>query len=299
VDLYFLHGIDNAEKTLTPEIKEWAEKTKAVGKIRYFGFSTHSNVEECLETASKLGWIDGIMMTYNYRTMQSDRVKAAVDACAKAGIGLTAMKTQGKIPSFDQMPVLPGDPGSWTSEQREAMWAHIDELYEEAYKAPPDELALELTERFRNKGFTVEQANLNLVWENPHISSISSDITNMTILLQNAAAATGQVQLSQKDRILINRYASATKNQYCPGCTRHCESGAEQDFPIGVVMRCLMYARDYGDRDKGKTLFQSLPAKVRKAIQKTDYAEAEKKCPNGLPIGRLMREAAIELAQNV
>jgi len=44
--------------------------------------------------AAKLGWVDGIMMSYNYRLMVKDEMKRAVDACAKAGIGLTAMKTQ-------------------------------------------------------------------------------------------------------------------------------------------------------------------------------------------------------------
>jgi len=35
------------------------------------------------------------MMTYNYRLMNSDKMKQALDACTAAGIGLTAMKTQG------------------------------------------------------------------------------------------------------------------------------------------------------------------------------------------------------------
>jgi hypothetical protein len=43
--------------------------------------------------AAKLGWIDGIMTSYKYRLMVKDEMKRAVDACAKAGIGLTAMKT--------------------------------------------------------------------------------------------------------------------------------------------------------------------------------------------------------------
>ena len=99
VDLYFLHGATDPGRSLTPEVKKWAEKAKSEGKIRYFGFSTHMNVEGCLEAASSLGWIDGIMMTYNFRTMGTDRMKAAIDAAAKAGIGLTAMKTQALIPT--------------------------------------------------------------------------------------------------------------------------------------------------------------------------------------------------------
>ena len=94
IDLYFLHSVRRTDQ-LDDEIKSWAEKKKAEGKIRLFGFSTHSNMEECMLGASKLGWIDGIMMTYNYRLMHSDDMRRAVDACAEAGIGLTAMKTQG------------------------------------------------------------------------------------------------------------------------------------------------------------------------------------------------------------
>jgi len=94
IDLYFLHSVRKIGQ-LDDGIKSWAEKKKAEGKIRMFGFSTHGNMEECMLGASKLGWIDGIMMRYNYRLMHSDDMRRAVDACTKAGIGLTAMKTQG------------------------------------------------------------------------------------------------------------------------------------------------------------------------------------------------------------
>ena len=52
-------------------------------------------MEACMLEGAKLGWIDGIMMAYNFRLMHTDRMKRAVEACVKAGIGLTAMKTQG------------------------------------------------------------------------------------------------------------------------------------------------------------------------------------------------------------
>ena len=94
VDLYFIHYVKSVEEELTHEVKTWAEKAKASGKIRFFGFSTHKNMENSMLAAAKLGWIDGIMMTYNYRLMVKDKMKRAVDACVKAGIGLTAMKTQ-------------------------------------------------------------------------------------------------------------------------------------------------------------------------------------------------------------
>ena len=40
-------------------------------------------MENCLTDAAQLGWIDGIMATYNYRLMHTERMKKAVDACAK------------------------------------------------------------------------------------------------------------------------------------------------------------------------------------------------------------------------
>ena len=54
-------------------------------------------MENCLTDAARLGWIDGIMATYNYRLMHTDRMKKAVDACTEAGIGLIAMKTQASL----------------------------------------------------------------------------------------------------------------------------------------------------------------------------------------------------------
>ncbi len=296
VDMYFLHGVTDPEMSLTPEVKQWVEKAKAEGKIRYFGFSVHMNVEGCLEAASKLGWIDGIMMAYNFRTMGSDRMKAAVDACAKAGIGLTAMKTQAMMPTgpMPKRPMKPMD--QMTEEEQQRMRELLADMRKKAQEAPPDELTLEMTERFRNKGFSTEQAKLKLIWENPQISSICSAMYNMAHLTQNVDAAIGKVQLTQKDRDLLALYAVRTSNLYCPGCTRHCQVGLDKDMPIGDVMRYLMYARDYGDRDLGKTTYQALPSKVRKAIPRWNYAAAEQRCPNGLPIGKLMREAAAELA---
>jgi hypothetical protein len=94
IDLFFVHAIRDAD-TMDSGMREWAAEQKAEGRIRLFGFSTHSNMEQCLLDAARLDWIDGIMMTYNFRLMHEEKMKAAVKACVDAGIGLTAMKTQG------------------------------------------------------------------------------------------------------------------------------------------------------------------------------------------------------------
>jgi hypothetical protein len=60
--------------------------------------------------AAKFGWIDGIVTTYNYRLMHRKEMQQAVKSCAKAGIGLVAIKSQAAMDrtalSFQDMELL-------------------------------------------------------------------------------------------------------------------------------------------------------------------------------------------------
>jgi hypothetical protein len=260
VDLFFVHAIRSIS-TMDKEMQKWGEKAKSEGKIRFFGFSTHSNMEECLLGAASLGWIDGIMMTYNYRLMHSDAMRRAVDACTRAGIGLTAMKTQGG---------------------GQVLTGSAEELKRGG--------------RFLQSGFTQGQAKLKAVWENPQIAAICSQMPSMALLSENTAAAVNKTRLSALDREALSRHAQASAAGYCAGCTRICESAVAAPVPIGRVMRYLMYGRDYGNRDFARSRFRALPMETRAVMARLDYAAAEARCPQQMPIGRLMREASEELA---
>ncbi|UCE52320.1 MAG: aldo/keto reductase [Desulfobacterales bacterium] len=260
IDLFFVHSVSDISD-IDDDTRLWAEKSKSGGKIRLFGFSTHSNMAACLLGASRLGWIDGIMMTYNYRLMHTDRMKRAVDACANAGIGLTAMKTQG---------------GGQVKTNTEAEF--------------------EIAGRFIKKGYTEAQAKLKAVWENPNISSICSEMPNMTILMSNVAAAINKTELSSRDMNLLHQYAQETYSDYCTGCTEICESTIKGQVPIGDVMRYLMYCRSYGDCYRAKLLFKDIPKNARAKMASLDYSLAEKRCPQNMAIGNLMREALRELS---
>jgi predicted aldo/keto reductase-like oxidoreductase len=259
VDLFFVHSVRSSNE-LDADKKAWSEKTKAGGKIRFFGFSTHSNMAECMLGAAKLGWIDGIMMSYNFRLMHSDQMKRAVDACAKAGIGLTAMKSQGG--------------GSVRTSS---------------------ETELELAGRFLNKGFTDAQAKLKAVWENPNIACICTEMPNITILMSNVAAAMNRTSLSSHDNKLLHKYAQETRSDYCAGCTDLCESATNSIAPIGEVMRYLMYYHSYGDHDRAARFFDRIPHSTRVEMASLDYTTAEQRCPQKMAIGKLMRQALKEL----
>jgi uncharacterized protein len=255
VDLLFVHGISGINE-MGASLESWSQAMKKAGKLRLFGFSTHSNMEECLEGAAKLSWVDGIMFTYNYRLMHESRMKEAVEACYRAGIGLTAMKTQGGGPVKSE-----------------------------------SELEIKMAGRFMQKGFTDNQAKLMAVWEDKRIASICSQMPNLTIMAANAAAAADQNRLSQLDRTLLSQYADETSCDYCAGCDRLCSEALAPKVPINNIMRCLMYFHSYQDYGLARNSFEDLPTETRAFLTQLDYSEAEKSCPRKLPIGRLVREA--------
>jgi predicted aldo/keto reductase-like oxidoreductase len=221
-------------------------------------------MEACLLAASQLDWIDGIMMTYNYRNMHTPNMKAAIDACTKAGIGLTAMKTMAS--------------SSWFSFGKE------------------NHLGNQLAERFTQKGFTEEQAKLKAVWTNPQIASICSQMPNYAILKANVAAAVDRTELAGEDLEFLETYAKQTSSQYCAGCANICEAAVDGAAPIGDIMRYHMYSRSYGQADWARQHFQKLPRSTRRRLASIDFSAAQARCPNRMPIAQLMREALEDYA---
>jgi predicted aldo/keto reductase-like oxidoreductase len=238
VDMFFVHGVADFNDIAEP-VRQWASQIKKTGKIKLFGFSTHTNMEDCLLAAAKSSWIDGIMFSYNFRVMNSQKMKDAVAACVNTGIGLVAMKTQGGGP----------------------------------VKAETE-------------------AELRMVWENPNIASICSQMPNLTILAANVAAARDLKALAARDSRLLDRFALETRSSYCAGCGRICQAGVGGAVPVSDVMRCLMYYRDYGDSGLAREVYAALAKETDAQLSAVDYSRAEKACPQGLAIGELMREAS-------
>jgi len=259
VDAFFTHGIGDFNQIAG--VRDWAEQMKKAGKIKFFGFSTHANMEDCLLAAAKSGWIDTVMFSYNFRLMNSQKMKEAIDASVQAGIGLTSFKAQagGQV-------------------------------------KPDSEAEFKLLQKFLDKGFTDKQAKLKAVWENPNIASICSQMPNLAYLSANVAAARDLTALSKSDFEALERFAYETRSGYCAGCGRICQAAVGGKIPVNDVMRCLMYYRDYGDRELARNVFAGLPEAARSHLTKVDYSKAERACPQGLAIAELMAEASQLLA---
>jgi len=258
IDLFYGVHVLSDPAQITNELRQWAESAKKRKLIRFFGFSTHSNMAECLFAAAKRPWIDGVLARYSFRDLQDAKMQDAVEACHKAGIGLTAMKTQGKQIR--------------TAEDKK------------------------LTDHFLQRGFTEGQAKIKVVLEDKRFSSVAVRMQNVALLTTDVAAVLDKTKLSQADREVFAEYAQATCSGYCAGCAAICDK-ALPDVPyVSEIMRYLMYCNSYGERDMARELFAKIPRRVRNKLLATDYTAAQARCPQHLPIAELIAEAVGKLA---
>jgi len=258
IDLFYGVHVLSDPSQLTEDLRRWADSAKKRKLIRFFGFSTHSNMAKCLNAAAKLPWIDAVLSTYNFRVMQKPELQDAVQACYDAGIGLTAMKTQGKRIQTDE--------------------------------------DKKLTSHFLNRRFTEGQAKIKVVLEDKRFSSAAVRMQNLAMLRTDVAAALDKTTLSQTDRQVFEQYARETCDGYCAGCSEICASALPDAPYVSEIMRYLMYCNSYGQKEMARQLFAEIPASVRNRLLSIDYSRAQARCPQHLPIAKLIAEAVHKLA---
>jgi predicted aldo/keto reductase-like oxidoreductase len=260
VDSYYMHGLTGAQIPLLfdPAVKAAFEAMKKSGKIKFCGLSCHDpRLPEVVEAAAKCGWLDQIMIQYNFRTMTADAVRRAVDAASKANLGIVAMKTQGGAGAFK------GGTGNSPA----------------------------FTE-FTEKGFKKEQAAIKAVFADERVQVVVSEMTNRDHLRDNSAAT--REPLTPKQSRLLEEHRQKTANLYCHGCGHLCETAAK-GVPVATVLRYLRYYEVYGKREQARALYQALPPEARD-LAAADLAAAEAACPHGLPVTRLVQIADRRLA---
>jgi predicted aldo/keto reductase-like oxidoreductase len=223
-DLYFMHALKDPA-SISPEMGKKVEELKKSGRIRHFGFSCHDGtVVELLNKAAATPYIEAVMFRYNFRQYGDKELNAAIDACAKAGVGLIAMKTQGSEASFAD---------AWGKFQQEGKWSK-------------------------------HQAVLKAVWADDRITAAVSHMDTFEKLKENIAAAVDQFDLGAAEYEALNRYAAATRSMSCDGCDHLCNPAVDAPVRIGTTMRYLMYHEVYGEQENAKRLFAELPAEERR-----------------------------------
>ena len=237
-----------------PDVKAAFEKLKKSGKIKFCGLSCHdARLPEIVTAAAESGWMDQIMIQYNYRTMTTDAVKKALDAASKANLAIVAMKTQGGAGRFrgsDRLAEIQGV-------RRQGL--------QEATGGDQDGLRRSPGPRRRQRDDQPRHA------PREHRGQLAT--TSLTL----------------REQKQLEEYRQATAHLYCHGCGQHCEPAAD-GVAVSDILRYLRYHEVYGKRQRAAELYQALPPEARK-IAGTDLTAAQAACPHGLPIVELLHRA--------
>lgn len=224
VDMYYLHGLEDPN-ALSPALLAKVEHLKKQKKLKFFGFSCHSgNVAELLQLAAKTAWVDSVMFRYNFRQYGNKELNLAIDACAKARVGLIAMKTQGSAVSFES---------AWQKFQQTGKWNKF-------------------------------QAVLKAVWADERITATVSEMDSLEKIRENAAAARDTQPLGAIEVEELRRYAAATRSLACDGCDHICTRHIDAPIPVGTTLRYLMYHDSYGKQEQARALYRALPEAARR-----------------------------------
>jgi aryl-alcohol dehydrogenase-like predicted oxidoreductase len=92
IDILVWHGLRSPGEVSDPELFDFMSKMKKEGKVRFTGFSAHSNMASLLREATKSNLHDVALVSYNFT--HSKDLKEAIATAAKSGMGIIAMKTQ-------------------------------------------------------------------------------------------------------------------------------------------------------------------------------------------------------------
>lgn len=238
------------ERFLEPEFIKMSEELKRAKKINFFGFSCHAG-----------------------------NLPAILTKAARVG-GIDAVMFRYNFRAY-------GD-GELNRAVDAAKEAGIGLIAMKTQGSVPDDD--EKLVKFRSEDYSLPQAKLKAIWEDDRIDSCCSEMENIQMVMENAAAAVDSSPLAMKDFIQLNRLAAQTAPQYCKGCRHICEGRISGDVNVADTLRYLMYHESYRDGGKGRDGYLQLPAHARH-LEGVDFTRASQACPQGIDIASKLARA--------
>jgi len=262
IDFYLLHGLN---KSRWPKLKElgvfdWAEGTLEEGRIGHLGFSFHDeyNVfEDILRDSDRFAFCQ-IQLNY-------------VDSDYQAGVrGMRLAHGKG-LAVVVMEPIKGGKLALPPPREVGEIWARAP------VRRPLAEWALQW------------------VWNHPEVSVALSGMSNMRHVVENLEYAdrSGAGSLSEEELALIEEVREAYSRAGFVGCTgcRYC-----MPCPSGVAIpEVLELYNEYfmsGRSEAVKEKYWEVVSEEENARHCVACGACEEKCPQGLPIRRLMSEAS-------
>jgi uncharacterized protein len=208
VDIFYLHAADSLNAVNDPYVMEAFSELKEKKKIRFSGYSTHTDWVEMVADSTKRKFYDVILLSFNYSMFQDARVFSTLQHASDEGIGLIAMKTQCRQDWYKQE--LP---------------AELQKFYD---------------------GSNMNSALLKWVLRYKFITTAIPGFTSYDQLEQDIAVAYN-LDFNKDEEVFFRsrdiKLSIQSVCRHCGQCTGSCPKNAD----IPSLMRTHMYALTYGN----------------------------------------------------
>jgi len=253
IDCLLIHGASRPEHIQGEETIEFFSRAKEEGKIRTFGFSSHSNFIKLLNLAAEKPFHEVIMVPYNFlgrythmlggseKKWDAGELEKAIKKCGEAGVDFISMK---------------GCSGGYMKDE---------------------------------KGRETYQAALKWILRNPYMKTTATAMGNFQEIEEDAAAIGGG-GLGQAEWQFLDRYASRYGKSYCRMCG-NCEGRCPAGVKVAEVNRLHMYTVGYGGEMKHQAHFSYSALGAGSAAACETCETCTVRCAYGLPLGRKLKEA--------
>jgi uncharacterized protein len=257
LDFYLLHGLDGDtwDRMKSLGVREFLDKKKAEGVIRFPAFPFHGKAEDFSRICDEYDWTFA-QIQYNYMDTGFQAGYKGLKYAADKGIGLVVME-----------PLKGG---------------------RLAQNLPPEMISV-----FNESKIKMSPAEwaLRFVWNETGVSSLLSGMNSMEQVVENLSVADAGIpgSLDKDELLMYNKLRNAMGTRIKADCTEcrycmPCASGVD----IPDVFSALNKAAIWNDTNPWLTGYTRIQGKAGKC---TECKDCEAICPQKLPISSLMKEA--------
>ncbi len=257
LDFYLLHALNGEswERVKKLGIREFLDRKKKEGKIRFPAFSFHGEVQDFIRICDEYDWAFA-QIQYNYMDVDFQAGYKGLKYAADKGTGIVVME-----------PLKGGKLGHDLPAEMEGVFESV------SVKRTPAEWALRFV--WNEPGVTAALSGMN---------SMEQVVENLRIAEEGLPGSLSREELSVypllRTSIEARIKADCTSCRYCMPCS----SGVE----IPEVLAALNNFAMWNDSNPWVTGYVRISGKAGKC---TECRECEEICPQGLDISDFMKEA--------
>jgi hypothetical protein len=220
VDILYYHDIQSLAQLNDRFIRDAFDELKAKKKIRFTGFSTHSDWPPIVADAARRGFYDVILLSFNYGMYSDQRIFEAMKQAHSAGIGLVAMKTQ---------------------------------CQQDWYLK-----SLPVEQTRYSEGALMNTALLKWALRCEYITTAVPGFTNFTQMNEDIGVAYDLDYTKEEEEFLNNRQVKQAIGSVCRHCGS-CVASCHQKADIPSLMRTHMYTLSYGNPLAARQTLSRIP----------------------------------------